>query len=107
MKKVLVIMLFVFLAALTALVKAENVKVVFSVEPQMTSQSSENKIKTNIRFEKGVSEVVTDFEAQTVTVTYDNTKTDVEKLAEAFKNLGYTVTPACAGNSAACAGCKH
>lgn len=85
--------------ALTAVVKAETAKAVFNVQPQMTSQSSENKIKTNIRFEKGVSEVVTDLQAQTVTVTYDTAKTDVEKLAEAFKNIGYTATPVVSGNS--------
>lgn len=107
MKKVLVMMLFMVAVSLTAIVKAENTKAVFNVQPQMTSQSSENKIKTTIRFEKGVNEVVTDLQAQTVTVTYDPAKTDVEKLTEAFKNIGYTVTPACTAAPEACSGCKH
>lgn len=62
---------------------------VFTVQPKMHCQNCENKIKTNLRFEKGVSDVTTDVKNNTVTVVYDNKKTDIEKLKTAFGKIGY------------------
>ncbi len=62
-------------------------KVVFDV--YMDCQSCKNKIEKNIPFEKGVKNLDMDLEQQTVAVTYDNRKTDVETLQSAFKKLGY------------------
>lgn len=47
------------------------------------------KIEKNIPFEKGIKDVVVSIADKTVTVKYDNTKTDVEKIKESFKKLGY------------------
>lgn len=82
----------VLVISAVALAKGQTATVIFTVSPQMTCQNCENKIKTNIRFEKGVTEIVTDIPSQTVKVTYDPAKTNPEKLAEAFKNIGYTAT---------------
>lgn len=70
----------------------EKETVVFTVSPKMTCRNCENKIKTNIRFEKGVNDITTNIKEQTVTVVYDPAKTDNAKLAEAFKKIGYTAT---------------
>ena len=64
---------------------------VVTTNPQMSCQNCENKIKGNLRFEKGVKKVETNLKEQTVTVTYDADKTDEAKLAEAFGKLNYQV----------------
>ena len=73
---------------------AQKATVVFNVQPEMHCQNCENKIKTNLRFEKGVSEIKTDIKAKTVTIVYDTRKTDPEKLAKAFEKIGYKATEA-------------
>ncbi len=65
---------------------------VFTVAPVMTCQNCENKIKTNLRFEKGVKGIATDIKAGTISVTYNPAETSPEKLAAAFKKIGYTAT---------------
>lgn len=113
MKKVFTTLLFIMAVVLACAAKTEPAKVVFAVQPAMTCQNCENKIKTNIRYEKGVSDIVTDLKTQTVTVTYDPAKTTPAKLTEAFKKIGYTVTvaqPACppaAASCGSCGGCGH
>ena len=66
--------------------------VVFTVNPEMHCQNCENKIKTNLRFEKGVSDITTDIKGKTVKIVYDTRKTDPEKLAAAFSKIGYQAT---------------
>lgn len=110
MKKLLSTLVLLITVAAVAFAKGPTAAVVFSVEPKMTSQNCENKIKTNIRFEKGVTEIVTDIPSQTVKVTYDPAKTSPEKLIEAFKAIGYTAIPVpCDKKPAAgCPGnCRH
>ena len=57
--------------------------------PEMHCESCENKIKSNMRFEKGVKKVETDLESQHVTITYDPKKNTVEGLQKAMKKIGY------------------
>lgn len=96
-------------------IAAENVTAVFSVTPGMSCQNCENKIKSNLRFEKGVKDITTSLSDQAVTITYDPAKTSETKLIEAFKKIGYTATTAkvatqctnnqkCDGTKASC--CK-
>lgn len=72
--------------------KKGNEVAVFTVAPKMHCQNCENKIKSNLRFEKGVSNVTTNLKEQVVTVTYNPAKTDKEKITKAFKKIGYTAT---------------
>lgn len=65
---------------------------VFTLSPKMTCSNCENKIKSNIRFEKGVKEIITDLKGQTVSIKYDPAKTDKVKLETAFKKIGYTAS---------------
>ena len=84
------IMMALTLALFAVAAQAENLKeVVFNVTPQMTCNNCENKIKSNIRFEKGVKKIDTSLEKQTVTISYDADKTDEAKIASAFKKIGY------------------
>lgn len=52
----------------------------------------ENIIQKRTPFEKGVIKVKADASTQTVKVIYQNTKTDVQKLIEHFKRIGYEAT---------------
>lgn len=66
--------------------------VILSVNPPMSCQNCENKIKSNLRFEKGVTNIATSLENQSVTVTFNPEKTDKSKIVAAFKKIGYTAT---------------
>lgn len=69
---------------------AKDIKtVVVTTTPQMHCEGCENKIKGNMRFEKGIKAIETNVEKQTVTMTYDADKTTVEKLLKGFEKFGY------------------
>lgn len=57
--------------------------------PEMHCESCENKIKSNMRFEKGVKKIETNLERQEVSITYDPKKNNVEGLRSAMKKIGY------------------
>ena len=79
----------IMLSAATGM--AKDIKtVVFTTTPQMHCANCENKIKNNLRFEKGVKTIDTSVENQTVTVSYDADKTTVDKLQKGFTKFGYT-----------------
>lgn len=63
-------------------------ELVLTPTPIMHCQSCEDKIKGNMRFEKGVVKIETNREEQTVTITYDPKKTNVETLQAAMKKIG-------------------
>ncbi len=86
---------------------AETKEAVFTVNPQMSCQNCENKIKSNLRFEKGVKKIETSLADQTVTVTYDDTKTNSEKIIAGFKKVGYTAVAADGKSSATKQCCKE
>lgn len=65
---------------------------VFYIVPRMTCQKCENRIKSNMRFEKGIQSIETSLENQTVTIKYNPRKTNVEAFVKAFKKLGYTAS---------------
>lgn len=47
------------------------------------------KVEANLPYEKGVKDLKVTLEDHTVWIKYDAAKTDVAKLAEAVKKLGY------------------
>lgn len=69
---------------------AKDIKtVVFKTTPEMHCQNCENKIKKNIRFEKGVKEIETNLKDKTITIKYDADKTTVENLIKGFDKIKY------------------
>lgn len=60
-----------------SLVFREIKTVVFTTTPQMHCAASENKIKNNLRFEKGIKNIETSVPNQTVTVKYNADKTTI------------------------------
>lgn len=74
---------------------AKDIKtVVLNTNPQMHCENCENKIKNNIRFEKGIKEITTDLTTKTVTIKYDADKTNVENIIKGFAKINYTATVA-------------
>ena len=72
---------------------AKDIKtVVFTTNPIMHCANCENKIKTNLRYEKGVKEIQTNIPEQRVTVNYDASKTCADNIQKAFGKFGYTAT---------------
>ncbi|MCT4614338.1 MAG: heavy-metal-associated domain-containing protein [Marinifilaceae bacterium] len=65
--------------------------VVFKVE--MDCHTCAKKIKDNIPFEKGVRNLIVNFKAKEVTVTYKLKSTNVKTLVVAFKKLGFKAVP--------------
>lgn len=87
MKKTLVLSAMMLSAAS---MMAKDIKTaVFTTTPQMHCAACENKIKNNIRFEKGIKRIETNVEKQSVTIQYDADKTTPEKIQAGFKKIGY------------------
>lgn len=71
---------------------AETKTACFTVEPPMSCSNCENKIKENIRFEKGIKSVKPSVKEGLVEITYDDKKTDIEKIKNGFKKIGYNAS---------------
>ena len=100
---------FSFLASLlTAIIifAAEPVTTIFTVDPPMHCENCEKKIKSNIRFVKGIKEISTSVDNQQITVKYDPDKTSPETIADAFTKIGYKATQVNPDN-ATTPGCCH
>lgn len=79
----------------TATCLAKDIKtVVLNTTPQMHCANCENKIKSNIRFEKGIKEIETNLTDKTVTIKYDADKTTVEKIIAGFAKINYVASVA-------------
>lgn len=84
------IYLFLIVALSMTMASAKDIKtVVLTTIPQMHCENCEKRIKENIRFEKGIKKIVTDVEHQTVTITYDADKTNVENIIKGFEKIKY------------------
>ena len=92
---------FLFLSlAIAAACSAKDIKtVVLNTAPEMHCSSCENKIKSNLKFEKGIKDIQTDLTTKTVTIQYDADKTNVENIIAGFKKIKYVAT--IAGNESA------
>ncbi|NDV64503.1 heavy-metal-associated domain-containing protein [Bacteroides sp. 224] len=88
MKKKLIMAFAILIIGISTAFAKELRVVTFKVQ-QMECANCEKKVKTNIRFEKGLKELSTDLKEKTVTITYDSEKTDVKKLQEGFKKFKY------------------
>lgn len=90
MKKVFILSA-MMLTAMVAM--AKDIKtVVVTTQPQMHCSGCEDKIKGNLRFEKGVKQIECSIGEQRVTITYDADKTSSEKIIQSFGKFGYKAT---------------
>ena len=65
---------------------------VVKTNPEIHCENCEKKIKDNIRFEKGVKEIVTNLDDKTVSIKFDADKVSVETLLVAFEKISYKAT---------------
>ena len=87
------LILLTFALFLAVIVQAQNVKeVVFTTEPEIECQNCVNKIKNNLRFEKGVKAINPDLNTKLVTIKYDSEKTNPDNLIKAFAKIKYKAT---------------
>lgn len=77
-------------------------ELIVTTNPPMSCQNCENKIKKNLRFEKGIKEIETNIPDQRVTIEYDAEKTDPQKIEAAFHKIGYNVKVIGQNNDADC-----
>jgi Cation transport ATPase len=84
------ILLFALMLASVAGFAKDIKTVVVTTTPQMHCANCENKIKSNLRFEKGVKKIDTSIPDQTVTIQYDADKTTPVKLLQGFTKFGYS-----------------
>ena len=77
------------LSASAAVNNADTLRV--PTTPQMRCEKCANKIKTNIRFVKGVKKIDTSVSDQQVTIVYDKSKSNYEDFVAAFKKIGYNI----------------
>lgn len=83
-------MMMMAMLLMACIVYGKDIKtVVLTTTPQMQCSSCEEKIKGNMRFEKGVKSIETNIEEQSVTIQYDADKTNEAKLIKAFEKFGY------------------
>ncbi|MCI7274423.1 heavy-metal-associated domain-containing protein [bacterium] len=62
--------------------------------PQMHCENCEKKIKSNIRFVKGVKKIETSVPEQKVTIIYNPKKSTYQDFVKAFKKIGYDIAVA-------------
>ena len=87
MKKIFILSAMMLTAMVTL---AKDIKtVVVTTNPEMHCESCEKKIKGNLRFEKGIKNIITDLKTKTVTIEYDADKTTVPAIIEGFKKIKY------------------
>lgn len=93
MRKIVLLML-AMMITLGAYAKSDkDTTVSFKIKPAMSCSNCESKIKSNLRFEKGVSAIEANAPGDIVTITFNSEKTNVENLSKAFSKLGYEATP--------------
>lgn len=79
-------------AALCGAAKSTNDTVIvmkLQAETPMHCEKCEQRIRGDLRFEKGVRDIKTSVDKQTVTVRYDKRKNNPASLSKALSKLGY------------------
>ena len=89
MLRILLSFFLMFTVSIVSLSAKDLRTAIFKVE-QLECKNCEQKVKQNIRFEKGIKSFTTDIKTRSVTITYDAEKTTVEKLTAGFAKFGYT-----------------
>jgi copper chaperone CopZ len=89
MRKILFVLAAIMITLSASAKSANDTTVVFKISPKMVCTNCENKIKNNIRYEKGVSAIEATAPGENVSVTYDKSKTSADKIITAFKKIGY------------------
>ena len=71
--------------------KNKKAEVTFLVS--MTCENCQQRIESNIPYEKGVTDLHVDLPNKLVTIEYRKDKTTADKLKAAIKEMGFTAVP--------------
>lgn len=99
MKKIIILAAFallipVFSQAANAPKATSDTTVVVKTSPVMHCANCEKKIKSNIRFVKGVKNIETNRDNQTVTIRSDKKSFNRQALDKAFAKIGFKISDA-------------
>ncbi|MGH8724117.1 MAG: mercury resistance system periplasmic binding protein MerP [Burkholderiales bacterium] len=89
MKKILALLLSMFIAAISPSVAAGATQTVTLDVKDMTCAACPITVKKALMKVPGVESAAVDFETKTAVVTFDPDKTSVETLTQATTNAGY------------------
>lgn len=96
MKKFISIICF-FVVAFGLQAKENKVATVqLEINPAMHCANCENRIKEQLKFEKGISDIIATAPGNTITVKYNPEKTDVAKIEASLAKAGYEAHEVCA-----------
>ena len=92
MRKYLLMMVLPIITMTTAAQKTQTADTLqVTTTPHMHCANCEKKIKSNIRFVKGVKKIETSVPQQTITIIYDPRKSTYQDIAKAFERIGYSI----------------
>ena len=89
MKKILIFACALAILSVATAAKPKPVKRTVVYCSSVDCKNCEKKVMENISFEKGVRDVSVDLDNKTVSVVFDESKTDTLTLAKAIRKLGY------------------
>lgn len=89
MKKSIISLLIIFIAACMNAAAKDIKSVELTVEPAMHCASCESKIKNRLKFEKGIKKIDASSKRGSVIVEYDAEKINTEKICNSLKKAGY------------------
>ncbi|HNP63595.1 MAG TPA: cation transporter [Woeseiaceae bacterium] len=92
MKRTVWVLLLAGLLGSGAPVLADETTATFAVE-KMTCATCPLTVRIAMKRVDGVRDVKVDFDSKTATVIFDDSRTSVEKIAEASTNVGFPATP--------------
>ena len=87
-----VVLLLALLFSVSIVAEAKKEKKIVTFRVGMHCENCKKKIERNIAYEKGVLDLKANLKENTVTVTYDASKTDIKKIIDAFKKIGFEAT---------------
>lgn len=72
--------------------ESTDTTIIVTLSPKMHCENCVNKVKKNIRFEKGVKDIAVNLEKNEVTIKADKSKTNPAQLSKGFAKIGYKTT---------------
>lgn len=92
MKKFLLMAAMAVIALTASAEKTNQVDTLrITTNPEMHCSGCEEKIKSNIRFVKGVKKIITSVPEQEVTIIFKKDKATFEDFRKAFEKIGYEI----------------
>ena len=80
------LLVFAFFTSISAQPQKEEV---IKIKSSVMCGSCKDRIEKGLKSEKGINKVTVDVESKTVTVKFDGTKTDPDKIREKITKIGY------------------